>query len=448
MTNLEGSRVDADVVVIGAGAAGLQAARALAARSLRVIVLEARDRVGGRVYSVSTNRRVVAAELGAEFIHGAAPETAALLRETGGAAVDVEGEGWTDEGDGLEPDDEEFAASASIFDGVRALPADESIERFLLRFDGDPTMRAKVASARAFVEGFEAADPAIASTRAIADEVGTGVDSSSARPLGGYGAIFDYLHGAVAGACDMRLSTIVHGISWRRGEVGVETRTSKGESQTFRARAAVVTLPIGVLRHTGDETAVAFDPPLPAAKGEAVAKIEMGHVVKVALWFANPFWETLHDGRYRDGAFFHNAQHAFTAYWTQLPVRGELLSAWAGGPKAIALADLSTPELIDRALDGIGTMFGKPSLAHDGFDAGAMHDWTRDPFARGAYSYVAVGGGNARGVLGLPIDDTLFFAGEATSTDGQGGTVNGAFETGTRAAREVIASLKAGALDA
>ncbi|HTA40147.1 MAG TPA: NAD(P)/FAD-dependent oxidoreductase [Candidatus Acidoferrales bacterium] len=436
-----------DVVVIGAGAAGLQAARALAARSLRVVVIEARDRIGGRVYPVATNRRIVPAELGAEFIHGTAPETLALLRETGGAAVDVEGESWTNAGDGLVLDEGNFIASASIFEGIRALKTDESVERFLQRFDGDAAMRATVASARAFVEGFEAADPAIASTRAIADEVGSGVDSKSARPIGGYGPIFDYLHGAVAGACDLRLSTIVRRISWRRGEVRVETETPHGESQTVVARAAVITLPIGVLRHTGDDAAVAFEPPLPAAKRESIEKLEMGHVVKVALWFRSAFWETLRDGRYRDGAFFHDDGPPFAAYWTQLPVRGEVVSAWAGGPNATALSDVAAPELIDRALDGLGRIFGAPALVREAFESGAMHDWTRDPFARGAYSYVAVGGGNARGVLGMPLENTLFFAGEATSTDGQGGTVNGAFETGTRAAREAAAALGIGAVN-
>ena len=298
-------------------------------------------------------------------------------------------------------------------------------------------MRGKVEMARAFVEGFEAADPAIASTRAIADEIASGVDSKSARPLGGYGPIFDYLHGVVAGACDVRLSTIVRRISWRRGAVAVDTITPQGDVRTIRARAAIVTLPIGVLRHAGDETAIAFDPALPAVKLDAIEHIEMGHVVKVSLWFRTAFWETLRDGRYRNGSFFHDARDAFAGYWTQVPVRGELMSAWAGGPKAAALNGFSTRALIDRALDAFGSLFGEPALARDAFESGAVHDWSRDPFARGAYSYVAVAGGNARGVLGLPVDDTLFFAGEATSTDGQGGTVNGALETGS-ASREKL----------
>ncbi len=439
--------MDADVIVIGAGAAGLQAARILGGRSLRTVVLEARDRIGGRVFSVPSGRTIVAAELGAEFIHGSAPETNALLREIGSAAIDIGGESWSSDGGELQLDDDDFVSAAGIFEGARTLAADESVDRFLQRFDGNEAMRERVAAARAFVEGFEAADPAIASARAIADEVRSGVDSKSARPLGGYRPIFDHLRGAVVGAgVELHLSTVVRRVSWQRGAVSVETQTPHGVSRTVRARAAVVTLPIGVLRHVGDATAVAFDPPLPTAKREAIQNVEMGHVVKVALCFRTPFWETLHDGRYRHGAFFHCEGHPFAAYWTQLPVRGELLSAWAGGPNATALQDFSASDLIDRALDGIGTMFEAPAIAREAFASGAVHDWSRDPFACGAYSYVRVAGGNARGVLGLPVDDTLYFAGEATSTDGQGGTVNGAFESGTRAAREVAASLGAGTI--
>jgi monoamine oxidase len=86
-------------------------------------------------------------------------------------------------------------------------------------------------------------------------------------------------------------------------------------------------------------------------------------------------------------------------------------------------------------------MFHELALARAEFAGGAMHDWGSDEFSRGAYSYVVVGGGDARGKLGVPVEDTLFFAGEATSADGQGGTVNGALETGERAAAEALQAL-------
>ena len=434
--------VDADAIVIGAGAAGLAAARSLAGRSVRVVLLDARERVGGRVWSRPLAPTAAPAELGAEFIHGRGELTMQLLRDVGIRAIDAAGELWTCSKDG-ELRREATSPAAGIFATARTLANDESVDRFLRRFEADEAMRETARAARAFVEGFDAADPAIASASAMADEWRSGVDSAIARPLGGYRPMFDHLHDAcVAAGVQICLSTIVRRISWRRGFVAIEANHS-GESQTIRARAAIVTLPVGVLRHNGDETAVAFDPDLPHAKREALRSIEMGHAVKVALSFRTAFWERVQKRRYRDAAFFQCEGQPFPTYWTQVPVRTMLVVAWAGGPKAIALTGLAEADVIGRALNGFGGLFKEQELARKEFEGGLTHDWSRDPFARGAYSYVAVGGGDARAALAAPVDDTLFFAGEATSTNGQGGTVNGALETGERAAGEAAMPLAA-----
>jgi len=435
--------VDADAIVIGAGAAGLMAAQKLAGRSARVILLEARDRVGGRVWSRHEPRLETPAELGAEFIHGPAPETIALLRDAGIAAIPAGGDSWVRSGDGgLLRAGTDFAFAAGVFNAARSLRMDESVDRFLRRLEADEATRETARLARAFVEGFDAADPAIASARAIADEWRSGVDWTIARPRGGYGPMFDLLRNACVGAgVEICLSAIVRKISWRRGAVAVDSSEADGKSRTIHARAAIVTLPVGVLRHGGDRADVIFEPELPRARHDALANLEMGHAVKVSLWFRTAFWERLRNGRYRDGAFFRGEGQPFATYWTQLPVRSRLMVAWAGGPKAIALSPASDAELLERALNGLAVLFGEPALVRDEFEGGALHDWGRDPFARGAYSYVAVGGGDARATLAAPVDDTLFFAGEATSLDGQGGTVNGALETGARAALQAATSL-------
>ncbi len=434
--------MDTDVVILGAGAAGLAAARRLASRSVRTIVLEARDRVGGRVRWETSSRAVVPMELGAEFIHGPAHQTMTLLREIGGAAFDTVGQSWTFDGGRLEPQERDMIEAASLIERVQALPGDLSIDAFLRPFENDPATREAAAGARAFVEGFEAADPALASTRAIAEELGSGVDSISARPIGGYAPLIEHLHSAcIAAGVAIHLSTVVRRVVWRRGEVTVDV-DGPGGRRSIRARAAIVTLPAGVLRHAGNDNAIVFSPELPARKQHALSKIEMGTVFKVVLRFRTAFWEQLDNGRYRDAAFFRAQGSAFSAYWTQYPLRGEVVVAWVGGPKAAALNGSSMDDIVTAALEGFGRLMGDAALVRTQFEGGFVHDWDGDPFARGAYSYVAVGGADARVVLGEPVDGTLFFAGEATSTDGQGGTVNGALETGERAAKQAAAALE------
>jgi monoamine oxidase len=434
--------MNADVVVIGAGAAGLAAARRLAERSLQVVVMEARDRVGGRVWTQEAGT-AGPAELGAEFIHGRAGVTMRLLREAELQSAAIGDQSWVcDEGGGLRRENVDFATSAgALLEKAAFLTHDESVERYLQRFDGVEAMGAAVATARAFVEGFEAADPAIASVRAIADELQSGTDFTSSRPVGGYAPMFAYLHAAVmkAGA-QIRLDACVRNVAWRRGEVRVEYVDREQTPHAVRARAAIVTLPAGVLRTRGEGGAVSFEPALPAAKRTALEHIDMGCVVRVVLAFRTAFWEHACDGRYRDGAFFRCPGKEFMAYWTQLPRRGRSIVAWAGGPHAAALRGVSQSELVERARDGFAALFEAGELGRREFEWGGMHDWESDPFARGAYSYVTAGGADARAILATPLDDALFFAGEATSLDGQGGTVNGALESGERAAGEVVAA--------
>jgi monoamine oxidase len=312
----------------------------------------------------------------------------------------------------------------------------------LRRFESDPHLRAQAQRAQAFVEGFEAADPALASVRSIADELRSGVDATSSRPVGSYAPLFAHLAARCAHAgVDVRLNAAVERIAWQHGDVTVGVRNAPD----LHARCAIVTLPVGVLRQPPAAAPLTFAPRLPPEKRAALDGLEMGHAVRVTLAFRTPFWETLADGRYRDAAFFRCEGGAYNAFWTQWPLRDRTITAWAGGPRALALDGVPANARIERARDEFGAMFAQPERARREFEGGVTHDWSADPFACGAYSYVATGGGDARNRLATPLDETLFFAGEATATGGQGGTVSGAFETGMRAAHEVAQALNVGA---
>lgn len=460
--------MDTDVVVVGAGAAGLAAGLWLAERSVRVIVVEARDKIGGRVMWQPVGSVDVPAELGAEFIHGAAPETSEFLRAAALEKVDTAGDSWVCEaGGGLRRADDEFGAD-DIFGRVSSLAQDESVQTFLGRFENDPATRDIARRARLFVEGFEAADPALASARAIADELRSGVDSTASRPIGSYAPLFEYLNARCASAgADIRLNTTVSRIAWQSGDaktygfggvipggvgdvttggvagVALEVQTKEAGTSTIHARCVVVTVPLGVLQQRSGATPLSFVPPLPEEKQNALRGLEMGHAARVTLAFRRPFWEELAGGRYRDAAFFRCEGGAFNAFWAQMPLRSRTIVAWAGGPRATALAGTSAEERIERALDEFGALLDARDLARREYEGGVTHDWSADPYACGAYSYVTTGGGNARATLAQPVGDTLFFAGEATATEGQGGTVSGAFGSGTRAAAEAAHALEA-----
>lgn len=433
--------MDADAIVVGAGAAGLAAARRLARASKRVIVVEARERAGGRVWPHSAVEGAAPGELGAEFIHGQAQLTYRLLREAGLTWDGVEGERWYATPDGaLEREDDEFGSDAELFDGLDALPDDVSVDAFFARYERDAAMRPRIEAARGFIEGFDAADPRIASARAIAQEWRSGIDSTAARPRAGYGPAFAFLLAECAKrGADVRFSATVTRIGWGDGGVTVALSDAGGRARTLHARICVVTLPAGVLRQAGAAAAPAFDPPLPAEKRGALAAIEMGNAVKAVLWFRTRFWEGLAGGRYRNGAFFQGGG-AFAVFWTALPRRDGPVTAWVGGPGSAALEG-SPNAVVDRAVDEFGAIFGETELARKEFATGAAHDWRNDPFARGAYSYVRVGGGDARAVLGASLGGVLFFAGEATALGGTSGTVEGALESGERAGREALQAL-------
>ena len=208
------------------------------------------------------------------------------------------------------------------------------------------------------------------------------------------------------------------------------------------ATQAILTLPLGVLQQPPHAAgAVRFLPALDL-KRAALRGLASGAVIKLLLRFATSFWEELHEGRYRDASFFH-ATHArgMRTFWTPAPARAPLLVAWAGGPRALRLAAGASPaDLVRTALASLQALFGKGLDLAGRLESYYYHDWQRDPFARGAYSYVTVGGDDARQALAAPVDNTLFFAGEATDTGNEAGTVTGALASGIRAARELLGS--------
>jgi monoamine oxidase len=401
-------QVQVDVLVIGAGAAGLAAAAELARGGRKVLVVEARDRIGGRCLTRRLPGVTAPVELGAEFIHGRPQATFALMKKAGVTPVDstrtqlVSFEGKL--------------RAVNIFVQAQRVAQrkvagkDISFKTFLSR---QRLPRLTRTLATMMVQGFDAADPRLASAREIVEEwSGGGLGASQPRAWGGYGPLLEFL----ARETTVQLHTAVRAIRWKRSSVEVRG-TYRGERWSAWAPRAVITVPIGVL------------PTLVREKREALAKLASGPVIRVAMAFREAFWEKQHPGV----AFFHSPEAPFPTFWTPLPMHAPLLTCWAGGPKAARLTGSSEKTLLKQALASVRSVM--PDVEEP--KAYLLHDWQADPYARGGYSYVKVGGTGAREHLAAPLEETLFFAGEATDTE-QSGTVGGALASGIRAAKEIL----------
>lgn len=433
------------IIVIGAGAAGLAAARVLADRGHHVTILEARARVGGRIHTVLDDARPV--ELGAEFIHGRPPATWDLLREADLRVCDVPFEHMERRAGRLISRPDYWTELRSGLRGLARIgPRDISVAEYLRR---NRTLDAHARTmVEDFVSGFDAADLERISAKSIAreqEDVGD-LRESQFRLLHGYAGLTQFLQQSLdKSRVRIRLRSPVAEIHWsKRGVACYVGRTRR----VVRGRAAVITLPLGVLQLSPDNTgAVRFVPDIPE-KQRAAMKLGSGPVLKVILRFVEPFWETdsfiraaRADRPLQNASFLHCYAAAFPTWWTPRPLRDPLLTGWAGGPKARALSGRSHEELIREALRSLAVLFRHPvARIASLLVRGRVHDWPSDAFARGAYSYVTVGGGRARAVLAQPVDGVLFFAGEATDTAGQASTVAGALQSGHRAARELFAS--------
>jgi len=427
-----------DVVVIGAGAAGLMAARVLKEAGASVVVLEARERMGGRILTADDPATPFPIELGAEFIHGDAPALAPVLRAAGLAAIAVDGDQWMLERDQLRPRDDFWDELAQVMRHLRPARRDRSFQDFLDTRPGGRRLAHTRTLARQFVESFHAADARRISAEALASEGTSGDEIEDemqiARVAGGYRRVIDWLAAPLTNR--VQLGAVVARVGWSPGQVAVYVRHPDGRLRfAVDARAAIVTVPLGVLKAAaGEEGAIEFMPAL-AQKQQAIDRLASGSVVRVTLRLRERLWEP-------KVSFLTSTDPEFPVWWTAYPVDVAVVTGWRGGPVARRLAQLPRRELEARATASLARQLGvSHTRLRARVEAVWMHDWEHDSFARGAYSYPLVGGVGASDALARPIRRTLFFAGEASGAAGDTSTVDAAISTGRRAARQVIRAL-------
>jgi monoamine oxidase len=430
-----------DIVVIGAGAAGLAAARELAKAGKSVTILEARTRTGGRIHTIyppSGFSRPM--ESGAEFVHGDLPLTLQLLNEAGIFYEPMEGTTWQVQQHALEQNDNFIEGREILYAKLKELKEDMPIQQFLDTFFGGDKYKDLRQSVIGFVEGYDAADSSRASTFALRNEWTSEDDSNQYRFPQGYSQLTGFLERESKHfGATIHLSCVVKTIRWKAGEATIIT----DNGQQFTAARIIITLPLGILQIPETTAgAVQFIPAIPE-KLKAAGKIGFGGVIKFLMEFTESFWEEK-PGKSKVqrkmphlGFLFSDAP--VPTWWTQLPHPAPVLTGWLAGPAAARLQTMPENQLIEQALHSLAYVFKTDiSFLKQNLVASTITNWLTDPFAYGAYSYATVETTQAKKILNQPVSDTLYFAGEALYEGVEMGTIEAALASGIATARNIL----------
>jgi monoamine oxidase len=426
-----------DVLVLGAGIAGLTAARHLATAGLRVHLVEAGNRVGGRIFSRSVGEEIV--ELGAEFVHGKPPILWNLIDEAGLNTYELEGRHFCWDRDGLQECGQDFGRDFEWLEALKHWDREDcSFAEYLDIAHVPEATRKRLIG---YVEGFNAADHRVISVAALGKQQAVEDATEGDRLFhvrGGYAQIPEFLAQRIhelGGTFSMQTRAVA--VRWKQGSVEVECMRN-GETETYRAAAALIALPLGVLQSGSLKIS-----PSPTHAMQWISQIRVGHVRRLVMIFRRKFWADATVQPTARGlgelSFLHSSGDVFPVWWTKLPENSAILVAWTGGPRADAIAGRTVQDLESDAVRELAKIFALDDARLRGFLLQSeSHNWQQDPLALGSYSYLPVGALHVPDHLSQPIEATLFFAGEHTDTSGNWGTVHGAMESGLRAAHQIL----------
>lgn len=421
------------MVIIGAGAAGLMAAWELVQVNKRVVIAEARDRIGGRINTLEGNGFTMPVELGAEFIHGKLPLTKMLLEKAGVDFYKVKGGIWRKEAKGLEQERDFIEDYNLLEEKLKQPESDLPVAEFVNTYLAGPGHEELRTSLLSYVEGYYAADPERTSTFALRDELEKG-DNEQYRVEGGYRKMVRFLEEELEKkGCSILLSAPALQVDWQADPIEVHT-----DKSVLYGRKLIVTVPLGVLQ----AGAIAFTPAIPGHL-EAARALGFGAVIKVLLQFSIPFWKQKEytAGHDLTQAGFIFSEEEVPTWWTQAPKETPVLTGWLAGPNADRVKRFSEEDILQKALASLGNIFTmETAFLISLLKAHKVCNWAADPFCLGGYSYEVIDGGKAKQKLGDPIDKRLFFAGEALFEGVEGGTVEAALFSGRDTAHRVIAA--------
>jgi len=415
-----------DVIIIGAGAAGLMAMKELVEAGRTVCILEAAAIAGGRIVTLHRDDLEEIVEAGAEFIHGDLPLTLQLLNEARISYTKVVGEMISVEKGIWQNDEMHDSHWAQFTEQLKKSGEDITIRSFLEKYFGSSEFTGLRRAVQNFAEGFDLADISRASVLAIKKEW-RHENEHQYRVDGGYGRLVNYLEDICKRAGGVfQFNAPVTKIEHNKNHVTVHT----ANGDTYSASKIIITVSAGVLQ----SGAIKFEPKL-TLYDHAVQQIGFGSVIKFLLYFKTNFWKD-HPG----SIGFLLSDEEIPTWWTQLPHENNLLTGWLGGPPAVTKSGDSDEMLLSSALLSLSRIFHLPlqSLSNNLL----FHKiicWHNDPYTKGAYSYSTLGSAEARKILLKPVDDTIYFAGEALYEGDLQGTVEAALQSGRSVARTIRA---------
>jgi monoamine oxidase len=409
-----------DVIIIGAGAAGLSAADWLTRSGKTVAILEARDRIGGRIYTTQPERFPSPVEFGAEFIHGDLPLTGELAQRSDTKLVQAKGELQRTD---IFPDMDE------LMERLNTLEHDMTMGKFLELFFGDERYADLRESVTRMAEGLDCADIDKVSAISLRDEWNTEDESKQYYPVGGYGRMINSLADQLKKRnVEIKLNFIVREVRWKGSRA--EIISVSGES--WNASKVIITIPPSILK----THEIIFSPAIPIYS-QAFQQIETGGAIKFFVEFDKKIWEHP-DFRQMHDIHFLFSDAFVPTWWTQPHQETALLTGWLSGPRANSCT-LTDPELRRKACESLASLFNvSEEKIKQHIRALMVINWVNDPFARGAYVYRTPESQKLMGTLTAPIDNTIFFAGEAFYEGPEMGTVEAALSSGRDAAVRLL----------
>ncbi|MDF7812094.1 NAD(P)/FAD-dependent oxidoreductase [Hymenobacter sp. YC55] len=426
------------VLIVGAGAAGLYAARTLVQAGRSVVVLEARNRPGGRIHTFTDAGFSAPTEAGAEFMHGAVPLTRGLLDEAGLTSFPTTGSTYQVIKGHLHESEDFIQEVPQLLEQLHALPHDMPLADFLTEYFGEEQYAPMREQVTRFAEGYDAADAQRASSFALREELSGGGFDDSPHPEGTYGNLMARLVAEVeAAGGTFHFSTVVQEIRWQPGQVDIRT----ADGRRLQAAQVLLTVPLGIWQAPPDSPSyIRIEPELPEHRA-AAANLGYGAVIKVLLEFKDAFWQQASPQLTQpmpDLSFLFS-DAPFPTWWSQLPDPRPLLTGWLAGPAATRLRTTPAETLLAQALDSLAGLLGTtPAFLRSQLLAHRIVNWAADPYALGAYAYTTVGASEQRTTLGTPVANTLFIAGEGVYDGPYIGTVEAALTSGADAARQLL----------